>query len=101
MSQTLDDLLDMIEPVLDHERPDFLAAVAHTAGLLRGSSLVAKPGANDRDLVIAGILAYGSLAVSRGYEADGLQEEMEGPLVALLGQGRADTLLAEWRGSLR
>ncbi len=98
MRLNLDTLLDLIEPVLDHDRKDFVAAVAHTAGRLRASGLVARE-ASDRDVVVAGLLAYGSLARSRGYEAEGLEEEMEGPLRALLGEEQANSLLAEWRSA--
>ena len=100
MRLNLDTLLDLVEPVLDHDRKDFPAAVAHSAERLRTSGLVARP-ASDRDVVVAGLLAYGSLARSRGYDAAGLEEELEGPLRALLGEARAAALLAEWRASAR
>ena len=100
MGLNLDTLLDLIEPILDHDRKDFQAAVAHTAKRLRGSGLVARE-ASDRDVVVAGLLAYGSVARSRGYEPEGLEEEIEGPLRALLGEEQANTLLAQWRGAGR
>lgn len=101
MQPNLDALLDLIEPILDHDRKDFVEAVAYTAGRLRGSGMVARRDASDRDVVVAGLLAYGSLARSSGYEAEGLEEEMEGPLRALLGEEQANALLAEWRGAGR
>src|SRR5688572_21045111 len=98
MRPTLDLLLDLVEPVLDHDRPDFPAAGSHTAQRLRASGLVARP-ADDREVAAAGLLAYATLARARGYAAGPLAEEIEGPLRALLGGEGAAARLAAWHAA--